>query len=57
MIAVYKCRGSRVKSGECKELFPLKNSIGRRTNRYKWVMDKLRLEILRRFPAIRGIKH
>lgn len=38
------------------EQFKLKNSIGTRTNRYKWVMDKLRLEILR-FPATRRMRY
>lgn len=51
-----KAGGRRVNTGEWRELFKLQTSVGTGTNGYKWVTDKLRLEILR-FPAVRRTRH
>ncbi|CAM4671246.1 unnamed protein product [Caretta caretta] len=55
MIALCKyIRG--INTGEGEELFKLSTSVDTRTNGYKLVIGKLRLEIRRRFLTIRGVK-
>lgn len=44
-------RGVNIREGE--ELFNLKDNTGTRSNGYKLVMNKFRLENGRRFPTIR----
>ncbi|CAM5166439.1 unnamed protein product [Eretmochelys imbricata] len=55
MIVLYKyIRG--INTGEGEELFKLSTNVDTRTNRYKLAIGKFRLEIIRRFLTIRGVK-
>ncbi|CAM4522288.1 unnamed protein product [Lepidochelys olivacea] len=54
MIALYKyIRGINTRAGE--ELFKLSTNVDTRSNGYKLVIGKFRLEIRRRFLTIRGV--
>ncbi|CAM5164461.1 unnamed protein product [Natator depressus] len=55
MIALYKyIRGINTREGE--EFFKLSTNVDTRTNGYKLVIGKFRLEVRRRFLTIRGVK-
>ncbi|CAM4567481.1 unnamed protein product [Lepidochelys kempii] len=55
IIALHKyIRG--INTGEGEELFKLSTNVDTRTNGYKLVIGKFRLEIRRRFLTIRGVK-
>ncbi|CAM5120564.1 unnamed protein product [Natator depressus] len=55
MIALYKYI-REINTGEGEELFKLSTNVDTRTNGYKLVIGKFRLEIRRRFLTIRGVK-